>query len=58
VEALSRKGSEGKPTELCMRTKPSSREEVASGSSQAAKSAMSARNARTAKIVRGIGVRS
>jgi hypothetical protein len=32
VEALSRKGSEGKPTELCVRTKPSSREEVASGS--------------------------
>jgi hypothetical protein len=58
VEALSRRGSEGKPTELCMRTKPSSREEVASGSSQAVKSTMSARNARTAKIVRGIGVRS
>jgi hypothetical protein len=37
VEALSRMGSEGKPSELSVRTKPSSREaggeEVASGSS-------------------------
>ena len=32
MEALSRMGSEGKPSELCIRTKPSSREEVASGS--------------------------
>jgi hypothetical protein len=37
VEALSGMGSKGKPSELCVRTKPSSREEVASGSSSGCK---------------------